>query len=72
MLKEVAKVLLTVVGVFIVLPALVFVAAISIQEGCLLCFEGEGRGGAGELLTNLGLGTLIVFLLVRFVRRRRQ
>lgn len=64
MLKGAAKALLTVVGIFLILPALLFVVAISVQEGCLLCFEGEGRGGTAELVTNLALGAVIIWVIV--------
>lgn len=70
MLKGAAKIILTVLGVFVLLPALFFVLIISVQEGCFLCFEGEGRGGMGELITNIALGVTIIGLIVLFVRRR--
>lgn len=70
MLKGAAKLILTVLGVFVLLPAFLFVVVISAQEGCFLCFEGEGRGSTGELITNIALGVTIIGATVLFVRRR--
>lgn len=66
MLKA-AKVAGLIIFVFLLLPALLFVAIISVQEGCLLCFQGDGAGGPWEtglnvaLVGAIGLGLWIWF-----------
>ena len=69
MLKKLAIFAATAVFVFLILPALVFGAWISIQEGCLLCFEGEGRGGALEAAFNIVVAALIAWGIIKLFRK---
>ena len=56
-------------AVLILVPTLLFVVVISIQEGCLLCFEGEGRGSVAEVATNVVLAALVSFGIFKAVRK---
>ena len=52
----------------------IFVLVISVQEGCLLCLEGNGAGSAIEVWLNLGLlaGLALGLALVWWVRRKES
>lgn len=69
MLKKLAVTMATVIFVFVILPAVVFVAWLSIQEGCLLCFEGDGRGGLLEAAVNLTVAALLGWGVYKLIRR---
>lgn len=69
MFKKLAFTVATIVLVCIILPAVVFVAWLSIQEGCLLCFEGDGRGGLLEAAINLVIAALLGWGVCKLIRR---
>jgi len=69
MLKKAAIAIATIIFVFALAPALLFVAWISIQEGCLICFEGEGRGGPIEGILNVGIAAVLGWVGYKMFRR---
>ena len=69
MLKKAAIAIATIIFVFVLLPALLFVAGVSVQEGCLICFEAEGRGGPFEAAVNLGIAVAFGWAGYKVFRR---
>lgn len=72
MLKKVIEVLLVCIAVFIIFPVIVFITVISIQEGCFVCFDGDGRGGIIEKTFNFGLLFSILALSTILWRAKRR
>lgn len=69
MLKKAGAAIAIIIFIFVLLPALLFGAWIAIQEGCLICFEGQGRGGLFEAVFNLGVAAAVGWASYKLFRR---
>jgi hypothetical protein len=69
MMRDTAVAVATILLVIVFVPALLFVASMAVQEGCLICFQGGDRGGLLEATLNVSIAAVLAWAGYKLFRR---